>query len=198
MPLAQGHSAQARRYNIAKLRREGYPEKQAVAIAYRVSNTSVIEGWELGGLDDDWFITPTDAREALEAVQKSAFSLNLDMQRAGAAGKLPPVELGEWNKWYSKWKEYYAETHGGGFLDWRLWNSTGVLAEAEQVATDLGAWRARYHHFTGQGATTGAPVRAKPGEHGSTWSTVVWGLTAVGSLLLVSRVYSDYIAPRRR
>ncbi len=198
MPLAQGHSAQARRYNIAMLRREGYPEKQAVAIAYRVSNASVIDCWDLDGLSDDFFITPQDAREALEAVQKSAFSLNVDMQRAGAAGKLPPVELAEWSGWYVKFTEYYQETHGGGFLDWRLWNSTGVLAEAEQMATDLGAWRARYRHFTGQSATTAAPVRKKPGDHGSTWSTVVWGLTAVGGLLLVSRIYGDYIAPRRR
>ena len=34
MPLKKGKSAKTRSSNIAELRRSGYPEKQAVAIAY--------------------------------------------------------------------------------------------------------------------------------------------------------------------
>lgn len=34
MPLKKGKSAKVRSENISELRRSGYPEKQAVAIAY--------------------------------------------------------------------------------------------------------------------------------------------------------------------
>ena len=36
MPLKHGYSARARSANIRKLIREGYPPKQAAAIAYRI------------------------------------------------------------------------------------------------------------------------------------------------------------------
>lgn len=40
MPLEKGSSKEVIARNIAKLRREGYPEDQAVAIAYRQAGKS--------------------------------------------------------------------------------------------------------------------------------------------------------------
>lgn len=40
MPLAQGKSEKAKSSNISKLIKEGYPQKQAVAIAYSEAGES--------------------------------------------------------------------------------------------------------------------------------------------------------------
>lgn len=40
MPLRKGKSAKTIAHNISKLRREGYPPKQAVAIAYNNARKS--------------------------------------------------------------------------------------------------------------------------------------------------------------
>lgn len=40
MPLKEGSSGKTRKYNISKLIREGYPAKQASAIAYDVQRKS--------------------------------------------------------------------------------------------------------------------------------------------------------------
>lgn len=121
------------------------------------------EGSELGDvLSDDFWISPTDAREALDMVRRSAMAFNEDMKAGHAAGKVPPLEFVEWQKWLRQFDQYYRD-RTDSFLGWRLLDSTGVLSEAEALATDLGAWRDRYEHYAGQRPATPPPVRTHAG-----------------------------------
>lgn len=192
MPLKKGHSAQARNYNIRHLVRAGYPREQAIAIAYRIgrkSRANVPD--ELGEiLSEDFWISPRDAKEALDAVRRSVNSLNTDMVQATAAGTLPAGEAAEWAKWRRQFEQYYANTVNS-FLGWRLLDSTGVLYEAERLATDLNAWRDRFTHFTSQRPGSPSPVRTHAGTAQGPWSALLTGVAAVGAVALAWRIYKD-------
>lgn len=192
MPLKLGHSAAARSYNIRHLVRRGYPRNQAVAIAYRVARQSRANvDDELGDiLSEDFWISPTDAREALDAVRRSVQSFDTDMRNAAAAGTIPPTEASEWAKWRRQFQEYYDKTVGS-FGGWRLLDSTGVLFEAERMATDLGAWRDRYQHFTSQRPASPAPVRTHAGNTQGPWQGILTALAWVGGVGLAWRIYKD-------
>lgn len=192
MPLKQGHSAAARSYNIRHLVRAGYPQNQAVAIAYRIARKSRANvDDELGDiLSEDYWISPHDAREALDAVRRSVQSFDTDMRNAAAAGSVPAIESSEWAKWKRQFDAYYDKTVNS-FMGWRLADSTGVLFEAERMATDLGAWRDRFTHFTGQKPAAGAPVRTHVGPSAGPWSSVLTALAVVGAVGLAWRIYKD-------
>ena len=205
MPLKHGYSAATRKYNIRRLVSEGYPRNQAVAIAYRTARNSWLERHtgrmpgELQPLSDDdledvlsedFWISPREARDALDAVRRSVQSFDTDMRNAAAAGTIPAIEASEWAKWKRQFDEYYTKTVES-FMGWRLLDSTGVLFEAERMATDLGAWRDRFTHFTNQKPAAGAPVRTHVGPTAGPWKGVLTGLALVGAMGLAWRIYKD-------
>lgn len=192
MPLVHGHSARARRLNIRQLVSDGYPERQAVAIAYRIARDArAEEDDELGEiLSEDYWISPSDAREALDAVRRSVQSFDTDMRNAMAAGTIPPTESSEWAKWRRQFDEYY-DSIAGSFAGWRLLDSTGVLFEAEKMATDLNAWRSRFTALTRQPTTAPGPVRTHVGKTQGPWSATLTALAAVGVVGLAWRIYKD-------
>lgn len=192
MPLIKGHSARARAANIRTLVSEGYPQRQAVAIAYDIARRArAEEDDEMGDvLSEDFWISPTDAKEALDAVLKSAQSLDMDMRNAVAGGSLPAAEGAEWAKWYRQLQAYY-RTVTESFLGWRLVDSTGVLHHAEMMATDLGMWRQRFEAIAKTAPTTAPPVRTHAGPVQGPMSAVLTGLAAVGAVGLIWRIYLD-------
>lgn len=109
-------------------------------------------------LSEDFWIWPSEARRALDAVRQSVVAFDLDMQAAAAKSVLPASELPNWERWKREFNEYYNDVTKS-FASWRLLASTSVLRESERMAADLSAWRARYLLFTGAQPTTPAPVR---------------------------------------
>lgn len=196
MPLIRGYSDKTRSLNIAKLVREGYPPKQAVAIAYRVQREALARhrrnaGSELGEvLSEDFWISPLEAKDALDAVRRSVVSLDLDMQQAAQAGSIPADELAEWNAWKEQFDSYYNK-HTQSFAGWRLLHATAVLEEAERMATDLGAWRQRYEFFAKRAPTTPAPVRTYAGDKSDPVSTAIAAVAVIGGVMVLARIYGD-------
>ena len=188
MPLIHGHTDRSRSENIRRLIREGYPRRQAGAIAYRIQRQEQSELSDI--LSTDFWISPLEAKDALDAVRRSVVSLDIDMQRAFAEGKLPPDEIAEWNRYKRQFDNYYT-THTTSFADWRLLRSTAVLAEAEQQATDLGAWRQRYEHFAKVSPTTPSPVRTFAGNKSDPISAALGSLAVLGAVILGARIYRD-------
>lgn len=166
MPLIHGYSAKARSANIKRLVSEGYPQKQAVAIAYDVARKARANvDDELGDiLSRNIWVSPFDAKEALDTVHASAMSLDVDMRQAAQAGKLPPAELAEWQKWLKGFVDYY-NSRVNSFAMWRLLDSKAVLTDAERLASDLTMWRQRFLHFTGSAAVA-QPLRISEGDFG--------------------------------
>ena len=147
---------------------------------------------ELGEeLSSSFFITPGDARLALQRVGAAAKSLNTDMQ--AAAGTLPPGELSAWNQWYADFVSRYGELTGSLF-DWRLIDSKGALEWAESNASDLSEWRSRYMHFAGKPPVAGEARRLEPGPGPSLFgdlADIVKGVAILGGVALVVRIYKD-------
>jgi len=149
------------------------------------------DGYELGDiLSEDFWISPDDARAALNEVRKSVVSFNQDVQNALAAGRIPPSEASEWAKWKRQFDAYYRRINES-WMGWRLVDSTGVLTESERMATDLGAWRARYQAKTKQAPTTSAPVRTHVGPTQGPLSSILTALATVGAVGLAWRIYKD-------
>jgi len=186
MPLRHGHSNAVFQDNVRHLVRKGYPVNQAVAIAYRVrrGNPRISELGET--LSTDFWISPSDAKRALDEVRKSVVSLDLDMQREAAAGTIPQIEFNEWTRWRTTFDNYY-QSHTTSFLGWRLLDSTSVLSQAEQYANDLNAWRARFASLVGRGPTTKGPGNDEP--PGGHFSSVLVALALVGTAQLLWMVY---------
>lgn len=141
-------------------------------------------------LSSDFWISPLEAKDALDAVRRSVYSLNLDMQTAAEAGTLPPNELVQWRNWAKDFDAYY-QTHTQSFADWRLLRSTKVLAEAEQMATDLGAWRKRYEHFVQKRPTTAGPVRTYTGPKSDPVTAALWAVATLSGAVVLARIYRD-------
>ncbi len=140
---------------------------------------------ELGFID---FITPDDAREAMLEVRKSAFSLNRDFV---GSKKLPVDEAAAWRKWYADFNEYY-DSLADSFAGWKFVDSSGVLQEAERLTSDLGAWRGRYQHITGDKPATPAPVRLNMGPSMGGLSLFLKAAAALGAVMLARNIYRDY------
>lgn len=183
MPYIRGYSRRTMSHNISRFMREGYPQRQAVAMAYSIARKARArhtEDAELGAsLSEDFWISPSDAREALQVVQSSALSFDLDMKKAFSQGKVTQNEFSQWQKWKREFDEYYASVTDS-FLGWRLINSTGVLAEAERMVADLDAWRTRYHTFTKEDPTIPGPVRTFVGPTEGPWSLFAKAAVAIG------------------
>lgn len=192
MPLIHGYSSRARSENIRRLIHEGYPRKQAAAIAYRIAREARAEvDDELGDiLSEDFWISPNDAKEALAEVRKSVVSFDADMRNALAANTIPPTEAAEWARWKRQFDAYYRKITES-FMGWRLADSTGVLLEAERMANDLGAWRQRFRALAKVEPTTPAPVRTHAGPTQGPVSSILTGLAVVGAVGLAWRIYSD-------
>lgn len=191
MPLIRGHSARARKSNIAHLRRKGYPEKQAVAMAYRIGRQSRSEvDDELGNiLSEDFWISGDDALDALDLVKKSAENFDRDMRTAAPTGKIPAVDQAEWAKWKRQFDEYYKSV-SSSFLNWRLLNATGILYEAERMATDISIWTERFRYYTGTNPSTVPPVRTHAGDTASTLPVI---LTIVGTIGVIGFAHQLYL-----
>lgn len=140
---------------------------------------------ELGFID---YISPDDAREAMLEVRKSAFSLNRDFT---SSGKLPVDERDAWKKWYADFNEYY-DGLVDSFAGWKFVDSSGVLQEAERLASDLGAWRSRYMHITGDKPATPAPVRLHVGGAMGGLSMFLKAAAVLGAVMLARNIYRDY------
>lgn len=141
-------------------------------------------------LSEDFWISPSDAKAALDEVRKSVVSFDTDMKAALAAGKIPPAEAAQWDKWRRQFASYYNRITDS-FMGWRLVDSTGVLTEAERMATDLGAWRARFQAKTKTAPTTAAPVRTHVGPTQGPLSSILTALATVGAVGLAWRIYKD-------
>lgn len=136
-------------------------------------------------LDDfDWFISPQEARGALNQVKASAESYNTDITRAATAGKISPSELEDWRGWYSAFSKYYVAVSDSTF-GWRLIDSAGVMERAERFATDLGMWRQRFVHWTNERTTTATPTLARLTAQ-SGWGTWSIGLAVFGGIAALS------------
>ena len=146
---------------------------------------------ELGEiLSEDFWISPMDAKRALDEVRKSVVSFNLDVQRALAQGAVPPAEASEWATWKRQFDAYYRKVTESA-LGWRLVDSTGVLRESERMANDLGAWRARFRAITKTAPTTAPPVRTHVGPTQGPMSSILTALATVGAVGLAWRIYKD-------
>lgn len=141
-------------------------------------------------LSEDFWISPSDAKQALDEVRKSVVSFNADMQNALANNTIPPTEAAEWARWKRQFDQYYSRITGS-FMGWRLADSTGVLTEAERMANDLGAWRQRFRALAKVDPTTPAPVRTHAGPTQGPMSSILTGLAFVGAVGLAWRIYSD-------
>ena len=141
-------------------------------------------------LSEDFWISPSDAKAALDEVRKSVVSFDQDMKTALAAGRIDPAEVAQWDRWRGQFADYYRRVTES-FMGWRLVDSTGVLTEAERMATDLGAWRARFQAKTKTAPTTAAPVRTHVGPTHGPMSSILTALATVGTVGLAWRIYKD-------
>lgn len=198
MPLRKGKSRHAISENIRQLIHEGYPANQAAAIAYRVAGKSRPRHARRSDvvpledtLTDDFFITPGDARRAIQQVIAAARSMNTDMLKAGDT--IPPAEMDAWVEWYTQFRAQAAKLTDS-FFDWRLLDSKGALEWAESHASDLGEWRRRYEHFAGQKPVAGAVRRADTlpgsGAFGDA-AGLIRGIALLGGVALMARIYRD-------
>lgn len=191
MPLVQGYSADARKWNIRKLMHEGHPRNQAVAIAYRIAEKArATEDDELGELlSGDFWISPDDARQALLEVRKAASSLNQDMLNAKAANRMPEREMAAWSTWLQQFNQY-ADSVLDSVLGWRLIDSSGVLSRAELLSADLNAWRNRYVAFMGAQPLTKPVVNTTAGPGVGPGQIVKYAAIGIG-VLFVASIYRD-------
>lgn len=141
-------------------------------------------------LSEDFWISPSDAKKALDEVRKSVVSFDADMKTALATGTIDAAEAAQWDTWRRQFANYYRSVTES-FMGWRLVDSTGVLTEAERMATDLGAWRARFQAKTKTAPTTAPPVRTHVGPTQGPMSSILTALATVGAVGLAWRIYKD-------
>lgn len=213
MPLKTGPSRKAVSSNIRRLVQEGYPQRQAVAIALRKARSttrarnptpllmSVIDSWQpvdfedLLGADDElsgFVVMPAEIRDMLNRVKRGADNLALDFANV-EAGSIPANEIASFESWFASFQETYATLTSSTF-NWRLWFAS-AMDVAERNLAELQEWRARFTHFTQNQPTGIDPGSARSttdtdNPAGSLSTALKWG-AVIAALVVGFNVYKD-------